>query len=158
MSTAVATRAERFYARAKVRGARIARAGVLGGEVLLGAALAGVLQGHHTPKGPGDTGPKVGPLPLDFALGSTLVIASMFEVGGARYHEDVGHLGLGFLAGFANDAGHTFGARKRETGHWVAKRAPRELPAGKPTATKAAGQFDPQAMAESLLAARKTPA
>jgi len=140
-------RLEAFKSRVKDRAARVTKGLVAGGEVLAGSYLAGVIQGLH--KGPPGTGPKIAGMPTDLAVGAALLIGGA-AFSGEDWSSHLTHTGVGFVAGFVNDAGVHLGERKKVSGKWFPERA---LPAGG-GAPKAAGQFDATHMAEALLRER----
>ena len=139
-STQRAERAERRESRLKARGERVAEKVVRTGEVAAGAFLGGVLQGmgHE----------KLGPVPVDLALGLAGNAASLFGVGGHWAH-DIGNLGDGFLAAFASDAGHAFGQRAKATGHLFGHGSSPAAPAGAPPAVH--GELDPRMVAQNII-------
>jgi hypothetical protein len=148
-------RTRRSMAYIREKGARFARASILSGEVMLGAALAGMIQGLHERKEGETGGAKIAGIPTDLLIGSALAVGSMFEIAGEEWSPHIGHLGLGFLAGFANDFGFHMGENKRTKGHYFAHAEPAKRQIAAPAPTKTSGAFDPQQMAESLLRARQ---
>lgn len=140
----------------KERGKNVTKALVHGGEVMAGAAIAGLIQGSHVPKDANDKGPKIAGVPTDLLLGTALTIGAAVGVAGEEWSPHVGALGLGFMSGFAAEWGYHRGQEKAKTGHWFAKREAAALPAPKaPAAAKAAGEFNPHEMADALLKSRR---
>ena len=138
--------------RFKSRGAALTKAAVHGSEVMLGAALAGAIQGQHVAKD-GDKhkhkGATLAGMPADLVIGTALTVAAGLDVAGDTWSPHLGAVGLGFLAGFGAEWGYHRGQEKAKNGSWFSRK---ELPAG---GTKTSGQYNPTAMAEELLAARR---
>jgi hypothetical protein len=138
--------------RFKARGATLTKAAIHGSEVVLGAALAGAIQGQHVRKeGDKHTGATIAGMPADLVIGTALTVASGLDVAGDTWSPHLGALGLGFLAGFGAEWGYHRGQEKAKNGSWFSRK---ELPAGG-SGTKSSGSYNPSAMAEELLAARR---
>lgn len=110
-------------------------------EVAAGAALGGLLQGMSKNK----DGARIFHVPADLAIGLGLNIAGHLDFAGKEWSSHLGNLGNGFVAAYFTEAGYAIGKRKRDSGHFFAKKsAPAPLAA-------AAGEVTPQEMAERLL-------
>ena len=88
-------------------------------------------------------------MPADLVIGTALTVAAGLDVAGDTWSPHLGAVGLGFLAGFGAEWGYHRGQEKAKNGSWFSRK---ELPAG---GTKTSGQYNPTAMAEELLAARR---
>ena len=136
----------------KSRGANLTRAAVHGGEVILGAAIAGAIAGQHVAKeGDKHAGPTIAGMPADLTVGAALTIIGGTNAFGETWSPHVGALGLGFLAGFGAEWGYHRGQQRAKQGTWFAKHDQKSLGGG----TKASGEATSSQMAESLLAARR---
>jgi hypothetical protein len=100
------------YENLKNKGAALTGRLVKSGEVVAGAALAGVLQGMS--KNP--NGPRIAHVPADLAIGLGLEAVAAFDLFGDEWSHHAGNFGTGFLAAYFTEAGFVIGKRKRETG------------------------------------------
>jgi hypothetical protein len=129
------------YENLKAKGAALTSRLVRSGEVVAGAAVAGVLQGMS--KSP--TGPRIAHVPADLAIGLGLEAVAAFDLFGEEWSHHAGNIGTGFLAAYFTEAGFVIGKRKRDSGTFFgAKGGGGALPA-------AAVHGDPAAQAEALL-------
>jgi len=132
------------YESLKAKGAKLTSRIVRSGEVLLGAGVAGVLQGMS--KSP--NGPRIAHVPADLAIGLGLEAVAAFDLFGEEWSHHAGNFGTGFLAAYFTEAGFAVGKRKRDTGRFFGAAAVPALPVAAPVAASG----DPAAMAEQLLA------
>jgi hypothetical protein len=100
------------YENLKAKGAQLTGRLVKSGEVVAGAAIAGVIQGMS--KSP--TGPRIAHVPADLAIGLGLEAVAAFDLFGDEWSHHAGNFGTGFLAAYFTEAGFVIGKRKRETG------------------------------------------
>lgn len=100
------------YENLKAKGAQLTGRLVRSGEVVAGAALAGVLQGMS--KSP--SGPRIAQVPADLAIGLGLEAVAAFDLFGEEWSHHAGNFGTGFLAAYFTEAGFVIGKRKRDTG------------------------------------------
>jgi len=133
----------RRYENLKQKGAKLTSRLVRSGEVVLGAAAAGVIQGMS--KNP--QGPRIAHVPADLAIGLGLEAVAAFDLFGEEWSHHAGNLGTGFLAAYFTEAGFAIGNRKKLTGTFF---GPKALPAA-PAPAAAAVHGDPAATAEALL-------
>lgn len=130
---------EKKAAKLKARATAAAKHGIETGEIMLGAAIGGLLQGMAKDQ---EKGPRIAHIPADLALGIGGLALGAFDVAG-DYSRDVANVSKGFLAAFATDFGHAIGVRKRTSGSFFPKKhAPGAIAAGAP---------NPQAMADTIL-------
>ena len=135
----------------KARGATLTRAAIHGGEVVLGAAIAGAINGQHVAReGDKHRGPTIAGMPADLTVGTVLTIAAGLDAVGETWSPHLGALGLGFLANFGGELGHARGQAKAKSGSWFPKHEQGSLPAA-----KTSGAYNSTQMAEELLAARR---
>jgi hypothetical protein len=131
------------YENLKAKGAQLTGRLVRSGEVVAGAALAGVIQGMS--KNP--TGPRIAHVPADLAIGLGLEAVAAFDLFGEEWSHHAGNFGTGFLAAYFTEAGFVIGKRKREQGSFFAPRGSAALPPA-----PAAVRGDAAAQAAELLA------
>jgi hypothetical protein len=133
------------YEGLKAKGAKLTGRLVRSGEVVAGAALAGVLQGMS--KNP--AGPRIAHVPADLAIGLGLEVVAAFDIFGDEWSHHAGNFGTGFLAAYFTEAGFAVGKRKRDSGTFFAGKVTAPLAA--PAAAAAAVHGDATAQAEQLL-------
>jgi hypothetical protein len=135
------------YENLKNKGAQLTGRLVRSGEVVAGAAVAGVLQGMS--KSP--NGPRIAHVPADLAIGLGLEAVAAFDLFGSEWSHHAGNFGTGFLAAYFTEAGFVIGKRKRDQGSFF---APKGAPAALPAAP-AAVHGDAASQAAALLAQMK---
>jgi hypothetical protein len=133
------------YENLKAKGAQLTGRLVKTGEVVAGAALAGVLQGMS--KSP--NGPRIAHVPADLAIGLGLEAVAAFDLFGSEWSHHAGNIGTGFLAAYATEAGFVIGKRKRDSGTFFGHKA---TAVALPAAAPAAVHGDAAAQAAALLA------